>query len=83
MHTEELPIENTAQRQYIKKVHDALIDFLVVLMKTFRPKVEERRHLATFMISSEHNDIAGEVDLEGQQQQQHFNREGSTIHVVA
>lgn len=35
------------------------------------------------MISSEHNDIAGEVDLEGQQQQQHFNREGSTIHVVA
>lgn len=35
MHTEELPIENTAQRQYIKKVHDALIDFLVVLMKTY------------------------------------------------
>lgn len=34
------------------------------------------------MVASEHNHVGGEVDLEGQQQKQHLNREATAVNVV-
>ena len=63
MECEELIVDKACNRQRVKSLHKEVVRLCVILVKAFGSEVEERRHLATFMVSSEHVDRLWKIQL--------------------
>ena len=51
MQGQKLPIDQTGTRDQVERIHQEVVDLLVVLVEAFLPKVEEGGHLPTFMVA--------------------------------
>mmetsp|Transcript_129662 Transcript_129662/g.276607 ORF Transcript_129662/g.276607 Transcript_129662/m.276607 type:complete len:220 (-) Transcript_129662:473-1132(-) len=63
MHCQELSVDRRCQRQGVKRVHESVVDILVVLVLALLPKVEEAGHLAALVIAAQHPNSFGVQDL--------------------
>ncbi len=63
MEREELIVYKTRDRQRVEGLHEQVVRLRVVLVQTLRPEIEEGRHLATLVVSSEHVDRLRKIQL--------------------
>ena len=83
MESEEFLVDEAGDRQGVEGVHEEFISLEVVLVETLRSEVEKGRHLPAFVVTSQHENGAREVEFERVEEQHHLHGEGTAVHVVA
>ena len=63
MQGQKLPIDQTGNRDQVERIHQEVVDLLVVLVEAFLPKVEEGGHLAALMVSPQKINGMGVANL--------------------
>lgn len=63
MNSQESVIDDASQREEVKRIHEHVIDFLVVLVETLSSEIEEVCHLSTLVIASNEGNRIGKGDL--------------------
>ena len=58
MRCEELLIQDAGQRNQVKRIHQSVVNVLIVFIQAFVSEVEERSHLSAFVIASYKGDCA-------------------------
>ena len=70
---EELLIQNAGQRNQVKRIHQSVVNVLIVFIQAFVSEVEERSHLSAFVIASYKGDCVWKIYFQRVQQNYHFN----------
>ena len=57
MQRDELPVDDTRQREVVERVHKDVVYLLVVFIQALGPEVEEACHLAAFVVAPQERDV--------------------------
>lgn len=63
MQCQKLPIDQTGDRDQVERIHQEVVDLLVVLVEAFLTKVKKGGHLPTFMVTPQEIDGMGVANL--------------------
>lgn len=83
VHGDKLAIDDATQRHVVEHQTKGVEDLLVVLDQHFLSERERNGHLSALVVPAQEHKIAAVIDLHANQQEHHFNRVHSPIHVVA
>lgn len=84
VHAKVVPVDIGSDGHGFEALDEKLVDLLIVeLLKDFRPESEMLRHRARLVVAAEHDDLAGIVELEAEEEDADFKRENTAIDVVA
>lgn len=73
MHSKEPVIDDASEGEVIERVHENIIDFLVVFIETLRPEVEETCHLSALVVTSKEVNSLWIGHLQGVQEEEHLD----------
>lgn len=52
MHCQEAVVDDASKREEVERVHEHVVDFLIVLVETLSAEVEEVGHLSALVIAA-------------------------------
>jgi len=83
MHCEILARDVTRYGHRIKDLHEQIVDFDIKALQDFISKCKCLGHVSRLVITSKHDDVSGEVLLDGEEKNADLDSKDTTVNIVA
>ena len=70
-------------RHIIKNIHEKLIDLKIIALQNLISERESLSHISRLVVTSQHDNVAGEVLFDCEKQNANFDSEDTTIDVIS
>ena len=81
--TEELPVDDGAERQRVERGEEGVVELGTVLVHALFAEREEHCHVAALVVAADEKHCAGPRDLEAVQEQQDLHTKAAAVDIVA
>lgn len=80
---DQVPVaDNAGERQGVEALHNQIVDLVIELVDALLAEVEKGSHCSGFVVAPQQENFVREVQLEGEQSQDHFDAKHASINVV-
>ena len=83
MHRQVLPRDGARDGHGIEDFHEHVVDFAVEALHHFVAEGERLRHVPRLVIPAEQHHVVGEIKLDGEEKNAHFDSKDAAIDIVA